>query len=261
MKVTSSLMLAQQGDQHAIATLINKHVYQLGLSASAERSRRGLILTVEHPQQLPDEQWTTDFVHRLLSRVRPAGIQHVRLKGRVTGQRLAWQQQLTLDTPRPAQQYPKQRRDISTTLTMVSILALSVAGLLQSYRSQNQPWEYQLERVDAPLLQATLTDYGTQGWELTAAPKAIPVDDDETSVVYEIVFKRQVSPKGNAVLTVPPLNFGTVTDDIQFQTLNEQGQTVIKSAARTPAEPAVGSQFEDTQPPLMPPPLPVPAVP
>ncbi|MEO1590148.1 MAG: hypothetical protein AAFU71_02525 [Cyanobacteria bacterium J06632_22] len=262
MKATSSLVLAQKGDRHAIATLINKHFYKLGLSASAEQSRRGLTITVEHDHQPPDAQWTTDFVYRLLSKVRPAGVQRIWLQGRVTGQRRAWRQQLQLDVSRPRQPYrPYRRRDFSTPLAMVSILTLSVAGLWHSYRAQTQPWEYQLERVDASLLEATLTHYGTQGWELTAAPKAIPTQDDAAAPAYEVVFKRQAplesSAASAAATGIPPLALGTVTDKTQFQTLNDQGQAVVSTAS----QPAVGSQFEADQTPSVPPPLPVPALP
>ena len=262
MKATSSLALAQQGDRHAIATVINKQVYKFGLSASAEQSRRGLVITVEHPHQTPDAQWTASLIYRLLSRVRPAGIHLVWVKGRITGQRLAWKQQLQIDSPRPTpQRLTLRRTDVSTPLAMVSILALSVAGLWHSHRTQNQPWEYELKQVDAALLESTLTQYGTQGWELTAAPKALPREEAEASLIYEIVLKRQVILPTSAVVAsnigMPPLSLAEVADNSQFHSISEQGQTIVKAAAEANKKPAVGSQFAVDQPP----PLPVPALP
>ena len=254
-------MLARQGDRHAIATLINKHLYKLGLSASAESSRRGLVITVEHDHQPPDAQWTADFIHKLLDRVRPAGVQQVWLQGRVTGRRRAWRQQLQIDSPRRLQLPNRRRRDVSTPLAMVSILLLSVAGLWHNHRVQNQPWEYQLERVDAAVLETTLAYYGTQGWELTAAPKALAMQDAAATPIYEVVFKRQAAPDATLGVTsatgIPPLDIGTVADQRQFQALQEQGQTLLRAAT----QPAVGAQFEADQPLATPPPLPVPALP
>jgi hypothetical protein len=207
MKVTSSLTLAKKGDPYAIATILNKFLHAKGISVSAERHRRTLLI-IATADNIPNQTKVVDFVQRCLAQMQPPDIHRVIIKGHAQNRRIAWKESFKTKPGQAFSQIQLSRRwlaDHPTTISgwagslfLITIMALGGLGLWRAnYASiasvKGDPlWEYRLEHVDAVLLEQTLTRLGNEGWELSGTPKTLSVKGPLNRDIYEVVFKRQM---------------------------------------------------------------------
>lgn len=90
------LTMAQQGDQEAIATLINKNLQPRGITAKCAMTSGYLRIFLEGAQ-VPNQKGLVPFIHQGIQRLNIENLRLARVFGQKKGTKhLAWHQQLDL---------------------------------------------------------------------------------------------------------------------------------------------------------------------
>ncbi len=90
---------AKQGDEKAIAAILNHFFKPQGITAKATVKQGNLLLLVES-EMVPDQDTLVPFIHQGLANLGIANIKpNVKIGGRQIGGRTAWQQEIDLNHP------------------------------------------------------------------------------------------------------------------------------------------------------------------
>ncbi|MBD2547806.1 MULTISPECIES: hypothetical protein [Planktothricoides] len=90
---------AKQGDEKAIAAVLNHFFQPQGITAKATLKQGNLLLLIES-EMVPDQDTLVPFIHQGLANLGIANINpKVKIGGRQIGGRTAWQQQIDLEHP------------------------------------------------------------------------------------------------------------------------------------------------------------------
>jgi len=122
MTQSNLLELAKQGDEEAIASVINYFLKDKGITAKAAYKDDSLLVLLK-AAQVPDQQSTVAFIHKLMMKLKIDSIKSVKVYGKQTGQSSpAWSETLDLT---PKTEEPKKQAESSESPSQEKLKAIS----------------------------------------------------------------------------------------------------------------------------------------